>query len=61
MSLHHTGKNETANSVVKKKWENRTLALNWRNQNKEIIFRLIFYAAHRFAHIFLLCIEIAIP
>jgi len=22
--------------------------MNWRNQNKEIIFRLIFYAARRF-------------
>ena len=32
-----------------------TLALNWRNQNKEIIFRLILYAARRFTSIVFLC------
>jgi len=41
-------KNEIVNSVVKRKWGDSTLAMNWRNQNKEIIFRLIFYAARRF-------------
>jgi hypothetical protein len=48
-------KNETVNSVVKRKWGDGTLALSWRAQNKEIIFRLIFYAARRFISIFLLC------
>lgn len=43
--------NETVNSVVKRKWGDGTLALNWRNQNKEIIFRLILYAARRFTYL----------
>lgn len=51
---HQRSKNETVNSVVKRKWGDGTLAFNWRNQNKEIIFRLIFYAARRFTSIFLL-------
>lgn len=51
---HQRSKNETVNSVVKRKWGDGTLALNWRNQNKEIIFRLILYAARRFTSIFLL-------
>ena len=42
------------NSVVKRKWGDGTLALRWRMQNKEIIFRLILYAARRFTSIFLL-------
>jgi len=50
---HQRSKNETVNSVVKRKWGDGTLALNWRNQNKEILFRLIFYAARRFISIFL--------
>jgi transposase len=45
---HQRSKNETVNSVVKRKWGDSTLAMNWRNQNKEIIFRLLFYAARRF-------------
>ena len=44
-------KNETVNSVVKMKGGDGTLALSWRNQNKEIIFRLILYAARRFTSI----------
>lgn len=51
---HQRSKNETVNSVVKRKWGDGTLALSWRAQNKEIIFRLIFYAARRFISIFLL-------
>lgn len=51
---HQRNKNETVNSVVKRKWGDGTLALSWRNQNKEIIFRLIFYAARRFTSILLL-------
>lgn len=47
---HQRSKNETINSVVKRKWGDSTLALSWRNQNKEIIFRLIFYAARRFTY-----------
>lgn len=47
-------KNETVNSVVKRKFGDSTLAMTWRNQNKEILFRLIFYAARRYIHIFLL-------
>ena len=47
-------KNETVNSVVKRKWGDGTLALSWRMQNKEVIFRLIFYAARRFISIFLI-------
>ncbi len=60
---HQRNKNETVNSVVKRKWGDGTLALNWRNQNKEIIFRLILYAARRFTSIFLLffCRKIIIP
>ena len=57
---HQRSKNETVNSVVKRKWGDGTLALNWRNQNKEILFRLIFYAARRFISIFLFCISIKI-
>lgn len=49
---HQRSKNETVNSVVKRKWGDSTLALNWRNQNKEIAFRLLFYAARRFTSIF---------
>jgi transposase len=45
---HQRSKNETLNFVVKHKWGDSTLALSWRNQNKEIIFRLILYAARRF-------------
>lgn len=51
---HQRSKNETVNSVVKRKWSDSTLALNWRNQNKEVIFRLIFYAARRFTSLFFL-------
>lgn len=60
---HQRNKNETVNSVLKRKWGDGTLALNWRNQNKEIIFRLIFYAARRFISLFLLflCINRIIP
>jgi hypothetical protein len=47
-------KNETVNSVVKRKWGDATLAMLWRNQNKEVIFRLIFYAARRFTSILFL-------
>lgn len=53
-------KNETVNSVVKRKWGDSTLAMTWRNQNKEVLFRLIFYAARRFISIFLFCISIKI-
>jgi len=52
---HQRSKNETVNSVVKRKWGDGTLALNWRIQNKEIIFRLIFYAARRFTSLVFLC------
>ena len=54
---HQRNKNETVNSVVKRKWGDGTLAMNWRNQNKEIIFRLIFYAARRFTSIIFLCFQ----
>lgn len=60
---HQRNKNETVNSVVKRKWGDGTLALSWRMQNKEIIFRLIFYASRRFISIFLFifCRKIIIP
>ena len=60
---HQRNINETVNSVVKRKWGDGTLALHWRNQNKEIIFRLLFYAARRFTSIILLCLwtNIIIP
>ena len=51
---HQRNKNETVNSVVKRKWGDGTLALSWRMQNKEVIFRLILYAARRFISIFLI-------
>ena len=51
---HQRSKNETVNSVIKRKWGDGTLALSWKAQNKEIIFRLIFYAARRFISLFLL-------
>src|SRR3989344_9614576 len=56
-------KNETVNSVVKRKFGDSTLAMTWRNQNKEILFRLIFYAARRFTSIVFLCLlrNIIIP
>ena len=57
---HQRSKNETVNSVVKRKWGDGTLALSWRCQNKEVIFRLIFYAARRFISIFLLFFRIKI-
>jgi hypothetical protein len=50
---HQRSKNETVNSVVKRKWSDGTLAMTWRMQNKELIFRLILYAARRFTSIFL--------
>ncbi|MFW6173566.1 MAG: transposase [Elusimicrobiota bacterium] len=52
---HQRNKNETVNSVVKRKWGDGTRALNWRNQNKEIIFKLILYAARRFTSLVFLC------
>ena len=55
---HQRNKNETVNSVVKRKWGDGTLALSWRMQNKEIIFRLILYAARRFTSIILLFFSI---
>jgi transposase len=60
---HQRSKNETVNSVVKRKWGDSTLALNWRNQNKEIAFRLIFYAARRFtsALFFVFSTKLIIP
>ena len=60
---HQRNKNETVNSVVKRKWGDGTLALNWRMQNKEIIFRLILYAARRFTSLFQLffCRKIILP
>jgi len=54
---HQRSKNETVNSVVKRKWGDGTLALSWRNQNKEIIFRLILYAARRFTSLVFLCLS----
>lgn len=60
---HQRNKNETVNSVVKRKWGDGTLALSWRMQNKEVIFRLILYAARRFTSILLLFLltKIIIP
>lgn len=60
---HQRNKNETVNSVVKRKWGDGTLALNWKMQNKEVIFRLILYAARRFTSIilFILSTKIIIP
>ena len=52
---HQRSKNETVNSVVKRKCGDGTLALNWRIQNKEVIFKLILYAARRFTSIVFLC------
>ena len=49
---HQRSKNETVNSVIKRKYGDATLAMKWKNQNKEIVFRLIFYAARRFISIF---------
>jgi hypothetical protein len=54
---HQRSINETVNSVVKRKWGDGTLALDWRLQNKEVIFRLILYAARRFTSIYFLQLQ----
>jgi len=56
-TYHQRNKNETVNSVVKRKWDDGTLALSWKMQNKEILFRLLLYAARRFTSIVFLLMQ----
>lgn len=45
---HQRSKNETVNYVVKQLMGDYVYALDWRLQNKELLFRYIMYAAYRF-------------
>lgn len=45
---HQRSKNETVNYVVKQLMGENVYALDWRLQNKELLFRYIMYAAYRF-------------
>lgn len=45
---HQRSKNETVNYVVDALMGEEVYAVNWRNQNKELLFRYIMYAAYRF-------------
>lgn len=45
---HQRSKNETVNYVVKELMGDHVHALDWRLQNKELLFRYIMYAAYRF-------------
>ena len=45
---HQRSKNETVNYVVKQLIGEAVYALDWRLQNKELLFRYIMYAAYRF-------------
>lgn len=48
---HQRSKNETVNFVVKQLMGEMLCALDWRMQNKELLFRYIMYAAYRFVKI----------
>jgi len=45
---HQRSKNETVNYVVKQLMGEMAYALDWRMQNKELLFRYIMYAVYRF-------------
>jgi len=45
---HQRSKNETVNYVVKQLMGDYVYALDWRLQNKELLFRYIMYAVYRF-------------
>ena len=45
---HQRSKNETVNYVVKQLMGDMVYALDWRMQNKELLFRYIMYAVYRF-------------
>jgi hypothetical protein len=45
---HQRSKNETANYVVKQLMGELVYALDWRMQNKELIFRYIMYSVYRY-------------
>ena len=45
---HQRSKNETVNFVVKQVMGEQVYALDWRMQNKELLFRYIMYAVYRF-------------
>lgn len=45
---HQRSKNETVNYVVKELMGDYVHALDWRLQNKELLFRYIMYATYRF-------------
>ncbi len=45
---HQRSKNETVNYVVKQLMGDTIYALDWRLQNKELLFRYIMYAIYRF-------------
>jgi len=45
---HQRSKNETVNFVVKQLMGEMVYALDWRMQNKELLFRYIMYAVYRF-------------
>jgi len=57
---HQRSKNETVNYVVKQLMGESVYALEWRMQNKELLFRYVMYAVYRFdkikENIFLLVI-----
>ena len=57
---HQRSKNETVNYVVKQLMGESVYALDWRMQNKELLFRYIMYATYRFdkikGNIFLLVV-----
>lgn len=48
---HQRSKNETVNGVLDALMGDHVNALDWRMQNKELMFRLIMYAAYRFVKI----------
>lgn len=45
---HQRSKNETVNMVVRQLMGETVYALDWRMQNKELLFRFIMYAVYRF-------------
>lgn len=48
---HQRSKNETVNFVVKQLMGDEVHALDWRMQDKELLFRYMMYAAYRFVKI----------
>lgn len=48
---HQRSKNETVNGVLDALMGDHVNALDWRMQNKELMFRLIMYAAYRFVKV----------